>query len=301
MTTFQALIRRHPVLAYFALTFTISWVGILIVIGPSSMPITPEQSTALLPFVYVAMLLGPSLAGVIMTALTDGRTGLRELRSRFVRWRVDARWYAVALLTAPLLYGAVHLALSMFSPAFLPALVTTNDKVTLVWTGMAVGVLVGGCEEIGWTGFATSRLRQRHGLLTTGLIVGVMWGAWHFLTFWESDSFAATIPLALLLARLFSWLPPYRVLMVWVYDQTQSLLVAILMHASLVASTVFIFAPPVTGVELLTSILVWGAVVWAVAVSIVQLITPTPSPAQMHGSRFVVEDHSAYAQKGDYR
>ena len=43
----------------------------------------------------------------------------------------------------------------------------------------------------------------------------------------------------------------YRVLMVWVYDRTGgSLLVAMLMHTSLTASTLFILMPPVRGVSL---------------------------------------------------
>jgi hypothetical protein len=37
---------------------------------------------------------------------------------------------------------------------------------------------------------------------------------------------------------LFSWLPPYRVLMVWVYDRTESLLVAMLMHGPIVSRPV---------------------------------------------------------------
>jgi hypothetical protein len=45
-----------------------------------------------------------------------------------------------------------------------------------------VEVAVGFFEELGWTGFATPRLRLRHGFLATGLIVGVPWGAWHLLT-----------------------------------------------------------------------------------------------------------------------
>ena len=54
--------------------------------------------------------------------------------------------------------------------------------------------------------------------------------------FWESDSFSGTFPLAILLVRLFSWLPAYRILMVWVYDRTGSLLVTMLMHAVYSAS-----------------------------------------------------------------
>jgi hypothetical protein len=54
----------------------------------------------------VAIFTGPlsyALAAVLVIALTFGRAGLGELRSRLFRWRVGVRWYAVALLTYPLL------------------------------------------------------------------------------------------------------------------------------------------------------------------------------------------------------
>ncbi len=44
------------------------------------------------------------------------------------------------------------------------------------------------------------RLRLRYGVLATGLIVGVLWGAWHFLVMlWVSGTYSGALPLALLL------------------------------------------------------------------------------------------------------
>src|SRR6266498_448336 len=43
-------------------------------------------------------------------------------------------------------------------------------------------LLVGFGEELGWTGFVVSRLLRRNGVLATGLISGVLWGAWRLLT-----------------------------------------------------------------------------------------------------------------------
>jgi hypothetical protein len=51
-----------------------------------------------------------------------------------------------------------------------------------------------------------------------------------------SGSSSVALALAIVLVRLLSWLPPYRVLMVWVYDRTGSLLVAMLMSASWVVA-----------------------------------------------------------------
>jgi membrane protease YdiL (CAAX protease family) len=263
VTTITAFIKRHPALTYFALTFAISWGGILMVIGPGGILGTKEVSEGLMPFVYLATLLGPSVAGILLTGLVDGRAGFRELLSRLLRWRVGARWYAVALLTAPLLITATLFVLSLTSPVFLPVIVTTDDKVSLLLTGIVMGLVVGFFEELGWTGFAVPRLRLRYGGLATGLIVGLLWGAWHFPLFSGSVSSSGALPPALYLSvLLFSFLPAYRVLMVWVYDRTESLLVTMLMHAPLAASQLILIPLAITGVQVVTYDLVFAAALW---------------------------------------
>ena len=221
MTAIKAFITRHSVLTYYALTFALSWGSVLIVVGPGGILGTKELSEALLPFVYLAMLIGPSVAGILLTGLVDGRAGFREFLSRLLRWRVGARWYAVALLTTPLLAASVLFALLLTSPVFLPGIFASDDKASLLLSGIAVGLVAGIFEELGWTGFATPGLRLRYGVLTTGLIVGVLWGAWHFLVaFWGSGNFSGAFSLPLFLPQFLFYvgvLPAYRVLMVWVY------------------------------------------------------------------------------------
>ncbi len=276
MTTTKVFIKRHPVATYFALAFAVSWGGVLLVIGgPEGIPGTREELETLLPYAIVAMLAGPSVAGIVLTGLVHGRAGLRGLLSRLLGWRVGARWYAVALLIAPILFTAVLLALSLTSPEFLPGIFTTDDKATLLLYGIAAGLMVGIFEELGWTGFAVPGLRLRYGVVTTGLIVGVLWGAWHILTngVWASGPTSGTLSPALFLpVYLFTFLigqlPAFRVLMVWVYDRTGSLLVAMLMHASLTAST-FILGPlAISGVALLIYSLALAATWWIVVASV---------------------------------
>lgn len=119
-------------------------------------------------------LAGPSIAGVLMTALVDGKAGFHRLGSRLRRWRVGARWYAVALLTGPLVMCGTVFGLSVVSPDFRPDIVTADDKLSIVVVGIAVGLMVGFFEELGWTGFAQPR--PRYGILSTGLGMGFRWG-----------------------------------------------------------------------------------------------------------------------------
>jgi uncharacterized protein len=270
MTRIKSFIKTRPLLTYYALTFAISWGGILLIIGgPGGIPGTPEQFKRLLPFAIPVMLLGPTISSLLMIGLVHGRAGYRDILSRLRKWRVGARWYAIALLTAPLVMTAIPLALSMLFPVFLPGIFTKSGKAALLQMGIVAGLAAGIFEEIGWTGFAIPRLKKRYSVFTTGLIVGGLWGAWHFLVnFWSSGSPSGALSLPLLLhSVLFSIgiLPAYRVLMVWVYDRTGSILVAILMHASLTASNV-ILVPEATSAprDLVIWSLVMAAALWAV-------------------------------------
>jgi len=260
MTNF---IKRHSLLIYFTLTFIISWGAVLILAGPNGIPVADDQAVVL----GMALLLGPGVAGILLTGLTSGRDGFRKLLSHLLRWRVSASWYAVALLTAPLSTVVVLLVLLLFSPEFTPSILISDEKASLILIGLVAGLMVGFFEEVGWTGFATTQMRLRKSILATGLIIGLLWGAWHFIMFWENDSFSGAFQLAILLARLFSWLPAYRILMVWVYDHTESLLVVMLMHVSLVA-TLAIIEPTLSGVGLLAFILVRAAVLWTIVAAV---------------------------------
>src|SRR5829696_6016567 len=276
MTTIRAFVKRYPRLSYVALTFATSWGGILIVAGPGGFLGTKEISEMLFPIVVLATLAGPSVAVILLTGLVYGKAGLGDLLSRLLRWRVGVRWYAVALLTAPLTMMAALLVLSLSSPEFLPGVLTTGDKATLLLIGLVAGLVVGIFEELGWTGFAIPRMRLRYGVLATGLFVGVLWGAWHILAngLWASDVTSGGLSLAIFLpAYLFTFLvgqlPAFRVLMVWVYERTGSLLVAILMHGSLTASTLVLQPLAVSGMALLAVTLGYAAATWVVVAVVI--------------------------------
>jgi uncharacterized protein len=280
MTTIKAFIKSHPVLSYFVLAFAISWGAILIAVGlgPGGFSATPQQFQMSVPYAVPAMILGPGVAGIFMTGFLYGRAGLREFRSRLLKWRVGARWYVVALLTAPFSIMAALLALSLVSPEYLPRIFTTGDRPALLLMGIAVGLTAGIFEELGWTGFAIpTLLRLRYGVLSTGLVVGVLWGVWHLpVNFWASGVTAGEISLAVfaplwLLTILVGSLVAYRVLMVWVHERTGSLLVAMLMHVSLATFT-FILTPPLGGTPYWIIGFANAAVLWVIvaAVSLAQ-------------------------------
>src|SRR5918995_1041116 len=228
MKTIKAFLNSHPLLSYFALTFAITWSLFVFAVGPGGIPATKEEFTTLPLLAILAVLVGPSVSGILLTGLLYGREGYRDLFARMRRWRVGARWYAVALLTAPLVFTVVHIPLSLISPVFLPGIFASEAKVSFVLMSIVVGLVVGIFEELGWTGFAVpTLLKLRYGVLSTGLVVGVLWGAWHLLgnDIWASVATSGGLPPALFavgvgLVLLVGQLPAYRVLMVWVYERS---------------------------------------------------------------------------------
>lgn len=281
MTTIKTFIKRHAALTFYIVVFGISWGGFLLTVGlTTSMAVVEIPPAAIL-----SMVAGPIVASILLISLVYGRAGWRVFRARLFRWQVDVRWYAVALLLAPILMAAVLFALSLASPDFLPGIVTTDNKVAYLLFNLWIALTAGFLEEIGWTGFAVPALRQRYGMFRTGLIVGVLWGAWHFLgNVAAAETVAGTLPLSIYLplilcTLLVGSLVAFRVLMVWVYERTDSLLVAMLMHVSLTASVRILTPVPNVGVSLLIAEFVLASVLWIV-VGIVAVANRSQMPRQ---------------------
>ena len=261
------VLKKHPLLAYYFLTFAISWGGFLLAVGPGSFASTEWQAEGAFLSAVIVMLAGPSIAGLLLTGLVDGRAGYRELFARLRIWRVGLRWYAIAILPAPFIAAAVLFVLSLPLP-----LLTDADKTAVFLGGLGAGVTTI-LEEIGWTGFVVPRLRRRHSMPMTGLIVGVLWGLWHFLQqIFVSGTYAGAMPglafLMLSASAAITSLTAYRVLMVWVYDRTGSLLVTTVMHGLLTASTIFWFVPIATGEIFLASVWLVAAAMWLMVLAV---------------------------------
>lgn len=259
--TVRSFVRDHPVLCYYIITFVISWGGFVLAAGPGGLSSPNWMAAPSFPFMVGAMLAGPTIAGLSMIGVTSGRAGLRELGSRLLKWRVGVVWYLVALLVAPVLSLIALRALGLTSPIF-----TAEDKALVLVPGIVAGMTVI-FEETGWTGFAIPRFRLHRSILGTGLIVGILWGVWHLLQqVFIIGTYAAEIPVPLYFAvaifNAVAGLTAYRVLLVWVYDHTGSLLVVTLMHASLTACNIFIFTPEATGLKFLAFGLLFAALQW---------------------------------------
>src|SRR5512143_1277943 len=94
------ILKQNSLVAYFILAILFSWTIYipLVFVRQGWMDVHIPYSLH-----YLASL-GPMLAGIIMTAITTGRDGLRELWRRIVKWRVDWRYAAFAILSPAALF-----------------------------------------------------------------------------------------------------------------------------------------------------------------------------------------------------
>ncbi|MFD9702487.1 CPBP family intramembrane glutamic endopeptidase [Lentzea sp. NPDC059081] len=227
-------LRRHPLLSFFVLANLLSWLAWTpYVLSQNGLGLWdyrfPEvlgtsQFAGVLPGAY----LGPIVSALVVTAVADGRAGLRRWAGRMWRWRVRWQWYAFSLLAVPVAMLLTGLAFSggriaapstMALAAYVPALL-----LQMVTTGLA--------EEPGWRDFALPRMQRRFGPLTGTMILGPLWAAWHlplFLTEWGGWPNADwTRPVVFVVFCV-----TFNVVMTWVFNRTgESLPLAMLLHVS---------------------------------------------------------------------
>ena len=273
MNALRLLIKKHALLLYFVLAFVVSWGIVALIVGPDIINPWTKAAPNIIPLVVMTFLLGPPISGLLMTALVSGKEGFRDYAHRLFKTKINIRWYT-ALLIAPFSLIISNLILSQFSEKYvLTAFTGGEGEVTLSFT--FIGALLGGLmEELGWTGFAIPRMLRRFNVFKTGLSLGLIWGAWHFLVnFWGSAIAAEGVPVVLFVGvALFSFLLPYRILMVWIYSRTKSLLLSVLMHTSLIFFWLMFTPISATGVYRMYWFLVWAVVLW-VSVGAVNKIT----------------------------
>jgi len=255
----ETIIRRYPVVTYFALTFLISWTGALAVAAPHLIRHQPlPQMTGILMF--PVMLLGPSLAGIVLTRIVDGKSGLRALFSQVFRGWVAPRWYT-ALVLPPVLVLTVLLFLERFvSPVYAP---------NRFFMGILFGIPAGFLEEIGWTGYAFPKMRSESNGLAPSILLGLLWALWHLpvINYLGTATPHGAYWLPFFLAFSLA-MTAMRVLIAWIYTNTKSVLLAQLMHVSSTGSLVIFSAARVTAAQEAMWYALYGTVLW-IAVGIV--------------------------------
>jgi uncharacterized protein len=263
------LVARHPVATYFVMTFAISWAGALFVATPHLMRHEPQpKMTGILMF--PAMLLGPSLMGIVLTRIVDGKSGVRDLFSRMFRRRFPMRWYAVLLIPPALVLTILFILTEYVSPSYAP---------NFFLMGILFGVPAGYLEEVGWMGYAFPKMRSQNNALAPSILLGLLWSIWHLPVV---DYLGTATPHGVYWFPFFlaftAAMTAMRVLISWAYSNTNSVMLAQLIHVSSTGSLVIFSAPRLTAGQEVLWYGLYAVALWFVVAVVVTIFGKRLTP-----------------------
>jgi CAAX protease family protein len=186
--------RRHRLVAFFGLTFLLSWWS------------WPFYALDLAPTAFFPC--GPLVAALVVIGVADGRAGYRDLGARMIRWRVGWTWWLVAVATPLAVLAVAAVANVAIWGAPTPDLAAiTWSQIALVAALRFVNPLDGPLgEEPGWRGYALPRLQVQHSPLVSGLVLGVLVALWHLPLVASGMLPPVGLPITFAITLVYVWL-----------------------------------------------------------------------------------------------
>ena len=157
---------------------------------------------------------GPAIMAFVLTAISDGKQGVKDLWGRFWTRHVSIRWLLIALLIWPVVFLIVKLfAAVMDGTPFFPFFRPFDEIVALFPASFLFAIFNGFREDFGWFGYLLPRLQAKWNALVSGLVVGIFWGLIH-LGNWllppgnpgRTDSFPVFLLRIIITAIIYTWL-----------------------------------------------------------------------------------------------
>jgi len=205
----------------------------------------------------------PTLTAIALTALVSGKGGLQNLLVKQTIQRVNFRWIVISLFMIPLI---ATVAIGLYSLFGGPALTLRS---TQLLPQVIIILLISFGEEYGWRGYALPRLQQRYIALVASLILGLVHGFWHFPGFLIGVGTPEEMPFYVFML----WVFAFTILTTWVYNNTRSVLMAILMHSA--ANVTFGYlSVTFSGADQTTFWLFLG-LLWLVTIVVIIVFGPT--------------------------
>ncbi len=255
---------------FFVLTYALAWACFFSATGAGAM-----QTPIILIGVFA-----PSIIAIALTLFEEGTAGVAAMFRRMFRANVGVRWYvfAVAYMAAvKLAVALIHRVAFGEWPRF------GTDRWFIIIAAIVLSWPVQAGEEIGWRGYALPRLASRFGFAASGVILGIVWAAWHLPFFFISvggDQTGQSFPVYLLQVTALS------VAITFLYVRTSgSVLLTMLMHSAVNQTKDIVpsIVPGATDVfAFSSSISAWltVCVLWAsAAYFLVRMPPPTSAPA----------------------
>jgi uncharacterized protein len=181
-------------------------------VGPVADQLLQKEVPIDLPF-SALQAVTPLIAASILVYGENGSEGVKSLLRRAVDYGKIGRkiWYLPILCLWPatmvLAFGSMYL---MGAP--LPD--DPRFPILIVPLLTVVFLLSAAFEQVGWQGYAIDRLQGRWNALEAAVIVGLVWAIWHVVPLAEAHRAPTWIAWQCL------GMVPFRVLIVWIYNNT---------------------------------------------------------------------------------
>jgi membrane protease YdiL (CAAX protease family) len=180
--------------------------------------------------VVVPTAIGPTLAAFLVTAITEGRPGVKALWGRFWNRNLSLKWLLVTLLGFEALRLVANLIVRTIDGQPYPIVDTSNPFWTIIPLFLAAFITSGMGEEFGWRGYVLPRFQAKWNALTSSIVLGLIWAAWHI------PGFIIPNISPLYQQNFLEWVPGILLgsfLYTWIFNNTKgSVLAAAILHAT---------------------------------------------------------------------
>ncbi len=267
----KSFMKQRPVASFFILAYAISWVLWVPVLLCIKFVLPTGQDPGWLMLPMALGTYSPTVAAVMMTRILEGKPGVKKLWAKFRVWRVGFRWWLTAFLLAPVVTLAA-MAIYVLQGGDLGRFDPSQWYVVLLGPIFALPLFLG--EELGWRGYALSRLQEKYSALRSSVIVGVLWMFWHTPAFWVAGGTPLSgKPVTLLAVGWYLiFMIGISILMTFVYNNTkESVLLAILFHGTYTGPNVYPLFPDISPDATSQIIKLVAIPVWVTAVLVIAL------------------------------
>lgn len=176
----------------------------------------------------------PSLLALIFTAIAKGRKGVHDLFIKQTIKRTSIKWLLLSLFGIPLMASFAILTDLNFDVS------RFGLRTTQLMPQIVVIVLIALGEEYGWRGFLLPKLMSQFNLFHSGIILGLIWGFWHFPAYLIGTG----VPLEMNFMIFLLWVLLATLLISWIYYYTRNVFTSILAHIGANAAFNYLFILP---------------------------------------------------------
>lgn len=173
----------------------------------------------------------PSIVALVLTAVTRGKKGVSDLFIRQTIQKTSVKWFLFSIIGIPALVSLAVLTSLKFD------VLSFELRTTQLLPQIIVIILIGVGEEYGWRGFLLPRLLKKYSVFKSSLILGLIWGVWHFPAYLIGTG----VPLEMNFMVFLLWVILGTLFISWIYYHSKSVLTSILVHIS--ANAAFNYLP----------------------------------------------------------